>query len=85
MSTPLPEYTLQEVSTHNTEQSRWIVVDGLVYDVTDFINHHPGGKAPFEKYAGTDATSKFKSVKNHTNPGVTTVLSTLCIGKLKTN
>lgn len=83
MST-LTEYTLEELSTHNTDNSRWILVDGLIYDVTDFIAHHPGGRAPFEKYAGTDATAKFKTVKNHTNPQVATVLQTLCVGKLKT-
>lgn len=84
MSTSTTEYTLEELSKHNTDDSRWIVVDGNVYDVTDFINHHPGGRGPFEKYAGTDATAKFKSVKNHANPQVATFLQTLCIGKLKT-
>ena len=85
MSTPLTEYTLLEISKHNTDESRWIVVDGLVYDVTDFIQNHPGGRKPFEKYAGTDATSKFKTIKNHTNPQVATVLKTLYIGKVKTS
>ena len=85
MSTPLTEYTLQEVSTHNTDKSRWIVVNGFVYDVTDFIKHHPGGKEPFEKFAGSDATVYFNKIKKHTGQGIVTFMSTLCVGKLKTN
>ena len=83
MTTLTTEYTLEEIAKHNTDESRWIVVDNLVYDVTEFINHHPGGKGPFQKYAGTDASAKFKTVKNHANPQVSTFMKTLCVGKLK--
>ena len=83
MTTPTTEYTYEEIAKHNTDESRWIAVDGNVYDVTDFINHHPGGRKPFEKYAGTNATARFKSIKKHTNPQVQTILKTLCIGKVK--
>lgn len=85
MSILLTEYTLQEVSTHKTDESRWIIINGFVYDVTDFIKHHPGGKEPFEKFAGTDATVYFKKIKKHSTQNVTTFMTTLCVGKLKTN
>ena len=76
-------YTLEEVAKHNTAESRWIVIHGMVYDVTEFINKHPGGKKPFEKYSGTDATEKFQKIQNHfENPDVATFMKTLCIGKL---
>ena len=39
----LPDYTLSEVSKHNTRDDAWIALFGYVYDVTDWISVHPGG------------------------------------------
>lgn len=32
-----------EISNHNTPDDCWIVVDNQVWDVTDFLDKHPGG------------------------------------------
>lgn len=37
-------FSLQEISSHNTEKDCWVVVDGNIYDVTSFLPEHPGGK-----------------------------------------
>lgn len=34
-----------EVSNHNTPDDCWIVVDNQVWDVTNFLDEHPGGSA----------------------------------------
>ena len=34
---------LEEVKKHTTEKSGWLVVHGNVYDVTEFLEEHPGG------------------------------------------
>jgi Cytochrome b5-like Heme/Steroid binding domain len=35
-------YTPEEVSTHNIASDAWIIVDGKVYDITDYIGQlHP--------------------------------------------
>jgi len=45
-------YTKAEIRQHNTETSAWIVAGENVYDVTDYIEHHPGGKYSIMKKVG---------------------------------
>jgi len=51
--------TLKEVSTHNTIDDCWIVVNEQAFDVTKFIKRHPGGIGPIENMAGKDCTDVF--------------------------
>ncbi len=46
----------------------WIALAGKVFDVTSFINRHPGGKSVILQYAGRDATSAFHSSHPYVNP-----------------
>ena len=32
--------TREQVAAHNTEQSSWVIVNGTVYDITDFASYH---------------------------------------------
>lgn len=34
----------EELEKHKSEESCWIVIEGKVHDLTDFLNDHPGGK-----------------------------------------
>lgn len=52
-------YTLQEVAQHNKEDDCWVVVNGLVLNVTDFLKDHPGGKKSILLFAGKDASEEF--------------------------
>jgi hypothetical protein len=45
-------YTWQEVAKHNTRQSAWVSVEGKVYDVTKWVDSHPGGSEYIELAAG---------------------------------
>lgn len=52
----------KEVSKHNDRDSCWIIVHGNVYDVTGFLDEHPGGSNIILKYAGKDATEEYDSI-----------------------
>ncbi|OQE21320.1 hypothetical protein PENSTE_c012G10080 [Penicillium steckii] len=52
----------QQISTHNSPDDCWVVVDNQVWDVTDFLEEHPGGSTIILKYAGQDATKAYSEV-----------------------
>ncbi|ETI25286.1 hypothetical protein G647_04661 [Cladophialophora carrionii CBS 160.54] len=51
-----------EVANHNHRKSCWIAIHGKVYDVTEFLDEHPGGAQIILKSAGQDATAEYESV-----------------------
>ncbi|KAL2913977.1 hypothetical protein HK105_206568 [Polyrhizophydium stewartii] len=61
MSKELKTLTRQEVAAHNTAKSAWIIVDSIVYDITNFAAMHPGGEQIILEVAGKDATEAFYS------------------------
>jgi cytochrome b involved in lipid metabolism len=52
-------FTRSQVSKNNHEKSMWIIIDFNVYDVTTFIDQHPGGYQSIWNCAGDDATNDF--------------------------
>ncbi|KAF9420121.1 hypothetical protein HW555_003534 [Spodoptera exigua] len=51
-----------EVKRHNTRKSVWMVIRNEVYDVTSFVDEHPGGEDPMLDAAGQDATIAFEDI-----------------------
>lgn len=52
-------FSVDEVKKHNKDSDCWVILHGQVYDVTRFLNDHPGGKKAIMLYAGKDATTEF--------------------------
>lgn len=52
-------YTLAQVGAHADASSCWVAIAGNVYDVTGWINRHPGGPDRILGICGTDATAAF--------------------------
>lgn len=44
--------TAGEIAKHNSRQSCWVVIEGHAYDLTEFLDKHPGGAAIIIRYAG---------------------------------
>lgn len=73
-------FTRAEVAKHNTEDSLWFVVDSKVYDVTDFVDAHPGGESVLRQVAGRDATVDFYNLHRHE---VLAKYADLCVGTVE--
>lgn len=66
ISAPSKTFTRDEVKSQgNSEDSVWFIVDSIVYDVSDFLDAHPGGEAVLRQVAGTDATAAFYNLHRH--------------------
>ncbi|NNG37175.1 cytochrome b5 domain-containing protein [Nakamurella sp. DB0629] len=50
---------MDQVAGHRSAASCWAAVDGQVYDLTSWINRHPGGPERILSICGTDATQAF--------------------------
>jgi hypothetical protein len=65
-ATPTPTattsgYTMAQVAANNSAKSCWAVIEGSVYNLTNWINSHPGGSGAIISLCGTEATSSFKA------------------------
>ncbi|CAG2169753.1 unnamed protein product [Oppiella nova] len=76
----LKQYTLSEVAEHFHYNDCWLVVYDLVYDVTVFLNEHPGGEYIVMENAGRDATLAFRGSRH--SKDAFDMLDKYCIGIL---
>jgi len=54
-------YTMAQVAANNSAKSCWAVIEGSVYNLTNWINSHPGGTGAIISLCGTEATSSFNA------------------------
>ncbi|CAN6645439.1 cytochrome b5 [Trichomonascus vanleenenianus] len=87
MSTPPPAeeklFTKEQVEKHNDRDDLWMVIKGKVYDVTKFVDEHPGGEEVLVDCAGKDATSEFEDVGH--SEDAEEILTNLLIGNADPN
>ncbi|KAI1375372.1 Flavocytochrome c [Hypoxylon crocopeplum] len=57
---PEKEFTMEEVAKHNKKEDLWVVVKGVVMDVTNWLDEHPGGPQAIMNFMGRDATEEFE-------------------------
>ncbi|KAG5677056.1 hypothetical protein PVAND_006840 [Polypedilum vanderplanki] len=75
--------SLQELSKHNKQNDCWMAIRGKVYNVTRYLNYHPGGVEQLMRGAGIDATNLFDEYHSWVN--IDQLLAKCYIGPLKNN
>ncbi|KAJ3073995.1 hypothetical protein HDU98_000156 [Podochytrium sp. JEL0797] len=53
-------FTAAELAAHSTEANGFVAIEGKVYDVSEFLDAHPGGRRVILPFLGKDASSIFK-------------------------
>ena len=49
-------YSWDDVKEHDKKNDKWLVIDGKVYNISNFMKKHPGGARVIGAYGGQDAT-----------------------------
>ncbi|KAF8999105.1 fatty acid-2 hydroxylase [Cyathus striatus] len=65
MSKRIRIFAHEDVAEHNKSTSCWVSRAGKVYNVTSFLNDHPGGDDLIMKYAGKDIEAVMKNKDEH--------------------
>ena len=58
-SRPMAVFSREEIRKHNTKDDLWVVIDGTVYDMTEFLPDHPGDANAPVFVSGRDASKEF--------------------------
>ena len=71
---PEEQYSLEEVAKHNKKDDLWIAVKGIVLDVTNWLDEHPGGPQALFSHMGRDASEGSWIVHYAVNSNTLTLL-----------
>jgi cytochrome-b5 reductase len=74
--------TRKELAKHNKRGDAWMALNGIVYNVTEYMDYHPGGWDELIRGAGIDATNLFNEIHRWVN--YESMLSACVVGKLVT-
>jgi predicted heme/steroid binding protein len=76
-----PTFTLEAISAHKDATSCYSAINGTIYDLTAWVNMHPGGKGPILSVCGKDGSDVFMK-KHNGGAKYMTVLTRYKIGTL---
>ncbi len=65
MSLLIPTIPRADVASHNTGKSCYVSIGGNVYDITSFLEDHPGGGDLILKYGGKDVSAIMADELSH--------------------
>ena len=61
----LPSFSHDEIRSHSSAKSCFVTLGANVYDLTDFLDSHPGGGDLILEYAGKDVAEILKDETSH--------------------
>ncbi|KAI9812485.1 MAG: hypothetical protein M1827_004716 [Pycnora praestabilis] len=78
---PEKEFSMEEVAKHNKKEDNWVVVKGVVLDVTNWVDEHPGGPQALFTHMGEDATEEFEML--HDDEVIPKYAANIVIGRVQ--
>jgi sulfite oxidase len=76
------KFTYDEVKKHNKENNAWIIHKNNVYDVSKFIDNHPGGKDKIMLAVGKSVDPFWNIYRQHLKQNVQDILTPMKIGTI---
>ena len=64
------EITPLEVAQHQSKDDLWVVLNGEVYNITQFLAHHPSGPSCFVNAQDHDISNGFKRAHPYIDPKI---------------
>mmetsp|Transcript_7887 Transcript_7887/g.10829 ORF Transcript_7887/g.10829 Transcript_7887/m.10829 type:complete len:141 (-) Transcript_7887:167-589(-) len=64
---PAKFISMEEVKKHTKVKDLWFVIHGKVYDVTKYVEDHPGGLEVMQDNAGKDVSDQFEEFFHSTD------------------
>lgn len=79
----LPDYSLEEVSKHVTQESGiWVTYKDGIYDITEFASHHPGGDEKILLAKGKAIDPFWEAFPVHASEETFDILETMRVGNV---
>jgi len=75
--------TYEQLKTHVTKNDLYLLINGKVYNVSKFVDEHPGGDEVLLAEAGKDATEAFEDV-GHSDEA-RALLTNMLVGEFEKN
>ncbi|PWN19217.1 cytochrome b5 [Microstroma glucosiphilum] len=73
--------TMEQLQEHDKTGDLWLLMDGKVYDVSNFMDEHPGGDEVLTSEAGKDCTEAFEDVGH--SDDARSLLPPMLVGELE--
>ncbi|KAJ2986036.1 hypothetical protein NUW58_g5223 [Xylaria curta] len=78
----MTEFDGTEVAKHNTNEDCWVVINGKIWDVSEFLRDHPGGASVIAAYSGRDATDAYNEIHDP-ELVIATLPAAKCLGEIR--
>jgi cytochrome b involved in lipid metabolism len=75
--TSLARIPPSELRLHNKRDDAWAAFNGKVYNITPYLNFHPGGEKELMRVAGRDGTKLFCT--SYATPGYSVLTAAIAL------